>query len=96
MGDSAARQNSTTRRRRRRRRQRVWMHPITAERLESGQFYTIMSELKEDDSKFFNYFRTSHKSFEYLLNLLKMNIEKVDMKMRRIIPAEERLAIQLR
>ncbi|KAJ8885461.1 hypothetical protein PR048_011658 [Dryococelus australis] len=40
------------RRRRRRKQQRsLWMHPLTVDRLTSGQFYTIMSELKQDSCK---------------------------------------------
>ncbi|KAJ8894028.1 hypothetical protein PR048_006638 [Dryococelus australis] len=69
---------------------------MDAERLASGQFYTIMSELKGDNSKFLNYFRMRHKSFKDLLDLLKMDIQKVDTNMRRSIPIEERLAITLR
>ena len=46
------------RRRRRRRKYRIWwMHPVTFSRTIYGQYYTIMKDLREDNIKFFNYFR---------------------------------------
>ncbi|KAJ8898343.1 hypothetical protein PR048_003703 [Dryococelus australis] len=85
------------RRRRHRKQQRLsWIHPLTADRLTSGQFYTIMSELKQDSCKTHNYFEMSKNSFDELLSLLKTHIGKADINMRKSIPAEERLAITLR
>ncbi|KAJ8891098.1 hypothetical protein PR048_010608 [Dryococelus australis] len=85
------------RRRRRRKQQRLlWMHPLTADRLTSGRFYTIVSELKQDSCKFHSYFRMSKNSFDELLSLLKIHIGKADTIMKKSIPAEERLAITLR
>ncbi|KAJ8877985.1 hypothetical protein PR048_022448 [Dryococelus australis] len=68
------------------------MHPLTAGRFTSGQFYTIMSELKQDSCKF----RCRKNSSDHLLSLLKTHIGKADQNMRKGIPAEERLAITLR
>ncbi|KAJ8894803.1 hypothetical protein PR048_000110 [Dryococelus australis] len=85
------------RRRRPRRQQRLlWTHPLTADRLTSGQFYTITIELKQDSCKLHNYFRMSKNSFDELLSLLKTHIGKAHTLMRKSIPAEERLAISLR
>ncbi|KAJ8865871.1 hypothetical protein PR048_033394 [Dryococelus australis] len=80
---------------RRKQQRRLWMHPLTADRLTSGQFYTIMSELKQDSCKFHNYFRMSKNSFDELSSLLKTHIGKADTNMRQSITAEERLAITL-
>ncbi|KAJ8878973.1 hypothetical protein PR048_019577 [Dryococelus australis] len=85
------------RRRRRRKQQRLlWMHPLTVDRLTSGQFYTIMTESKQDSCKFHCYFRMSKNSFDELLSLLKTLIGKADTNMKKSIPAEERLAITIR
>ncbi|KAJ8892579.1 hypothetical protein PR048_005160 [Dryococelus australis] len=43
-----------------------------------GQFYTIMSELKQYCCKFHNYFRISKNSFDELLSLLKTHVGKAD------------------
>jgi hypothetical protein len=57
--------------RRKRRIRRVWMHPTVSARLAHGSFYTLYNELREDDKKFFNYFRMSTESFDELYNTLK-------------------------
>ncbi|CAL4121766.1 unnamed protein product, partial [Meganyctiphanes norvegica] len=46
--------------------------------------------------KFKNYFRMSQDTFDQLLSLLKIHIQKKDTHLRKSIPAEERLAITLR
>ncbi|XP_064108616.1 uncharacterized protein LOC135216990 [Macrobrachium nipponense] len=83
-------------RRRRRRRRALWMHPITASRLTHGQFYMIMSDLRADDDKFFDYFRMTQESFNELLAIIGPHIRKDSTHLRKSIPAEERLAITLR
>ncbi|KAJ8888490.1 hypothetical protein PR048_007981 [Dryococelus australis] len=70
--------------------------PEVASSPSSGQFYTIMSELKQDSFKFHNYFKMSKNSFDELLSLLKTHVGKADTNMRKSIPAAERLAITLR
>ncbi|XP_063586006.1 uncharacterized protein LOC134763464 [Penaeus indicus] len=84
------------RRRRRRRRRALWMHPITASRLTHGQFYMIMSDLRADDDKFFDYFRMTQESFNELLAIIGPHIRKDSTHLRKSIPAEERLAMTLR
>ena len=85
------------RRRRRFSERETWMHPLTAERLSVGQYYTIMHRLRQDDgTKFFDYFRMSQQTFDELLDILRPHIEKKDTTLRNCIPAEERLAITLR
>ncbi|KAJ8872715.1 hypothetical protein PR048_026329 [Dryococelus australis] len=84
------------RRRHSRKQQRLlWTHPLTADRLTSGQLYTIMSELKQDSCKFHNYFKMSKNSFDEHLSLLKTHIGKADTNTRKSILAEERLATTL-
>ncbi|KAJ8735156.1 hypothetical protein PYW08_014406 [Mythimna loreyi] len=43
--------------RRRQRNRRLWVHPILTQRLNLGIFRNLMSDLRRDESKFFNYFR---------------------------------------
>ena len=83
-------------RRKRRRKRYFWVHPINVSRLTTGIFYTLMDDLKNDDRKFFNYFRMSKGSFYELLNILEPHIRRQDTPMRASIPAEERLAMTLR
>ena len=60
------------RRIRRLRRQRsMWVHSLTNARLYHGQYYTIMTELRNDNEKFFNYFRMSQNTFNELLSVIK-------------------------
>ena len=56
------------RRRKRQRRNRVfWVHhTINARREEVGLFYTLFNGLRNDENKFFNYFRMSCASFDVL------------------------------
>ena len=85
------------RRIRRLRRQRsMWVHPLTNARLYQGQYYTIMTELRNDNEKFFNFFRMSQNTFNELLSLIKDQIQKQDTNMRDSIQPEQRLAITLR
>jgi hypothetical protein len=57
--------------RRRHRNRRVWVHPIVNATLTHVSFYTLYSELREDDKKFFNYLRMSIASSDELYNTLK-------------------------
>lgn len=73
-----------------------WVHPIVGDRLEKGNFHTLFHDLLKYESKFFNYFRMSSKSFFELHNLIKNDTKKEDTNMRRSISTEERLAVTLR
>ena len=83
------------RRERRRRERKFWVHPIIENRSDS-QFQQLYRLLRLYDDKFFNYFRMSKKTFDYLLNELKEGIQKKDTLMRKSISSEERLAITIR
>ena len=85
------------RRLRRARRQRsVWMHPLTSDRLTIGQHYTTMNILRNDNDKFYNFFRMSQGTFDQLLSLIEVHVTKESTNMRPSIQAEERLAMTLR
>merc|ERR1712240_983170 len=71
------------RRIRRLRRQRsMSVHPLTNARLYHGQYYTIMTELRNDNEKFFNFFRMSQNTFIELLSVIKNYIQRQDTNMR--------------
>ena len=73
------------------RQRKWWTHPINSSRLLQGAFYTLYSDLKADEEKFFNYFRMSAPTFEELVNKLKDGIIRQDTVMRSSIPPEEHL-----
>lgn len=90
-------------RRRRRKRQiiarlnrRYWVHPLLQVRYVEGAFYTIFEKLREHENKFFNYFRMTISTFDYLLARLRDNISREDTLMRDCIPPVEMLAVTLR
>ncbi|KAL4126793.1 hypothetical protein QTP88_011002 [Uroleucon formosanum] len=73
-----------------------WVHPIVGARLEKGNFNILFPDLLKYESKFFNFFRMSSKSYFELHNLIKDDTTKEDTNMRRSISTEERLAVTLR
>jgi len=83
------------RRMRRRKKRQFWVHPIIENKNES-QFNLLYNSLRMYDDKFFNYFRMSKKSFDYLLCELTDIIQRRDTTMRNSIPADERLALTIR
>jgi hypothetical protein len=53
-------------------------------------------DLTAKEAKFFDYFRTSSRSYDELLTLLKHDITGKNTNMRLCIPPEEKLAVTLR
>lgn len=84
------------RRIKRRRNRLIWVHPINEMRKEVGIFYTLFKQLRQDDTKFFNYFRMSITSFDELHGRIKDSIQRKNTKMRNCIQPVEMLAITLR
>lgn len=82
--------------RRRRKIRRYWQHPLMAQRSREGAYSLLMSQLRGDESKFFNYFRMSMSTFDELLKLLEKDLKKQDTRWRKSICPEEKLAIFLR
>ena len=79
-----------------RRKKRKWVHEINVERKEFGEFHTLMPELRQDEKRFYIYFRMPSECFDEILSLIKEDITKMDTNYREAISAEERLAITLR
>jgi hypothetical protein len=42
------------------------VHPINARREEEGLFYNLFNDLRNNENKFFSYFRMSNASFDVL------------------------------
>jgi hypothetical protein len=60
-----------------------WVHPILKVRYLEGSFYTLFGKLKGDESKFFNYFRMSTQTFDFLIERLELNCCALEMQGRR-------------
>lgn len=75
---------------------RFWVHPIIKVRYLDGVYYNLFEKLTDDPDMFFNYFRMSKDTFDYLLMNLIENIRKQDTNFRMAIPPEEMLAVTLR
>lgn len=77
---------------------RMWIHEINLNRQRDGEYHTLISilEKEENNDRFSMYFRMRRDQFEYLHDLIKNKIEKLDTKFRRAIGTKERLAVALR
>lgn len=85
--------------RRRRRRKRIrghWIHPIVLDRPITGKFVLFHNKLKQYPEKFFDYYRMSVASFDYLVSIIKGGLEKTNTLMRDSVSVEEKLVVTLR
>jgi len=46
---------------------KFWLHSLVAVRYVECAFYILYAKLRNDDTKFYNYFRMSESTFDYLL-----------------------------
>lgn len=74
----------------------MWVHDINLEREDKGEFSTLFHNLREDERRFYKYFRMTISSFDELLTIIKAYITKENTNYRFPISPEERLAITLR
>ncbi|CAG4971629.1 unnamed protein product [Parnassius apollo] len=82
---------------RKKREVRFWIHPILEKREEYGAFHTLVkNQLREDEDKFYNYFRMQKTTFDNLLQKLSQELKHQDTFMRESISPAERLAVTLR
>lgn len=82
--------------RRRRRCKEFWVHPLIRERYITGAFYVHHAKLRQHDEKFFNYYRMSTTTFDYILYHIKDSITLQNTNYRTCIPPTEMLAVTLR
>lgn len=73
-----------------------WVHPILLEREKYGAFQTLFTQLEEDETKFYNYFRMKKETFQLLLTAIYDKIRHEDTDMRKSISPVERLAVTIR
>ena len=55
---------------------RLWVHPLNEERDTSGLWASRMTNLRMYPDRFFQYFRMMPESFDYILNLVRLDITK--------------------
>nr|CAI5859438.1 unnamed protein product [Callosobruchus analis] len=72
------------------------MHTINKDRILHGEYHALMRQLRQDEKRFYIYFRMISDCFDEILNLIKDEIGKRDTNYREAICPEERLAIALR
>jgi len=75
---------------------RYWIHPILSVRYLEGSFYTLYEKLREDHNTFFNYFRMSSTTFDFLVERLYISIKHQDTPMRACVPPKEMIAVTIR
>ena len=56
-----------------------------ATRTLEGAYYTLYGRLREDERKFFNYFRMSTSTFDYTVDRLVPHLERQNTMMRKSI-----------
>ncbi|KAJ8883945.1 hypothetical protein PR048_015801 [Dryococelus australis] len=70
-----------------------WVHPINERRERVGLFNTLFEKLRNDENKFFNYFRMSIASYDVIHIRLKDVLQRQNTKMRNCIQPVEMLAV---
>ncbi|KAL0124146.1 hypothetical protein PUN28_006162 [Cardiocondyla obscurior] len=70
---------------------RVWVHNINLRRKEKGEYHHLINNLKEDRSRYENYFRMTKEEFEVLHDLIKEDIKTENTQMREAISTREKL-----
>nr|CAH7722827.1 unnamed protein product [Callosobruchus chinensis] len=62
-------------RRRRRRERKDWVHSILSDRTDFSLYITLYPELRRHEENFFNYFRMSVRSFDYLMTMIENDLK---------------------
>lgn len=77
---------------------RATKHPLFQARNEEGFFQSLITNhLREDDKKFSEFFRVSISQFDFILNLIKDDIQKLSCNGSQYpVTPDEKLAITLR
>ena len=76
---------------------RYWVHPINRLRVQHGEFYRLITEMKQQrDERFSEYFHMTLNQYEDLLEKIRPHITKQNTHYRQAVPADQRLAVCLR
>lgn len=72
-----------------------WVNDIYLKRDEEGKYVTLFKELKEQPLKFYEYFRMTPSTFEYILYGISRRLEKYS-NFRNCIDPKQKLTVTLR
>jgi hypothetical protein len=75
---------------------RMWVHKCFRNRQSEGEYWTLYTELADDEMKFYQYFRMSKHQFNYLLQKTEKDLKKKNTTFREAISPVEKLAACLR
>lgn len=76
-------------------RKRAWIHPINKKRRELGVYDNLIQELRSDNQRHKGYLRMTPRNFDYILELIRDEITKMDTCLRYAIPPGLKLAVTL-
>lgn len=76
-------------------RRKYWVNDLYARRGEDSEYVKLFDELRLQPPKFFEYFRMSSSTFDYILNRITPRIQKYS-NFRECIGPREKLTITLR
>ena len=82
-------------RRKRRTYKKIAVHPLLKAIPSRGLFYTLYDDLREDNAKFFGYFRMKKASFEELLQKIEGDISVSHKNVHNYISAEHQYSFLL-
>lgn len=77
-------------------RKRHWVHAINEERRALGEFHHLYGRLREDEERFWSYFRMSTTTFDYILSLISNRLQRQNTNFRKAIMVEEKLMVTMR
>lgn len=75
---------------------RHWVHPILQKRSQLGERATLVEELRLDPERFYQYFRMSPETFDYIHDQIKDDIKMKTTNWREPVPTQDKLAAVLR
>ena len=73
-----------------------WVHPLNLDRNIYGAFVILFQNLRQDKSKYLNYFCMSVKSFDEFLRKLQDYLIFQNTHLRESVPAAERFVVTIR
>lgn len=88
-------ENTFLRRRIIRKTRKVWVNEIFKKRKKFGELQHIWEDLKNNEEKFFSYFRMKEGTFNFILNVINDSIMKY-CNIREPISSRECLALTMR
>lgn len=77
-------------------RKKLWVHDILKKRKLEGEFVTLYKGLVDDETKFFQYFRMTKHTFQYILDNISPYLTKQNTTFREAISSLEKLGVCLR